>query len=107
MRTLPPLPLPVKNALRVLGENLRKARLRRRIPMDLMARRAMISRTTLTKVEKGDPGVSFGIYATVLFVLGLTSKLATLVDHDELGQILEEENLPKRIRLTRGKNERA
>jgi hypothetical protein len=65
-----------------------------------MAERAMITRTTLRKVEKGDAGVSLGIYATVLFLIGMTSRLADLVDirNDHLGLELDEERLPKRIR---------
>jgi len=52
------------------------------------------------KVERGDAGVSLGIYATVLFVLGMADRLADLADirHDELGLMLEEERLPERIR---------
>jgi hypothetical protein len=65
-----------------------------------MAARAFITRATLLKVERGDPGVSLGIYATVLFVLGLTQRVADLADAraDETGLQLEEERLPKRIR---------
>jgi hypothetical protein len=68
-----------------------------------MAERALISRTTLHKVEKGDPGVSLGIYATVLFVLGLEERIADLADprHDAVGLDLEAEALPKRIRSRR------
>ncbi len=64
-----------------------------------MAQRAMISRTTLVKVENGDSGVSLGIFATVLFVLGMTDRLADIADasHDRIGLDLESENLPKRI----------
>jgi len=68
-----------------------------------MAQRASISRTTLNKVEKGDPGVSLGTYATVLFVLGLIDRLGELADlkHDSAGLQLEEERLPLRIHLAR------
>jgi len=55
-------PIPVKRALYKLGRDIRDAR-RRRIPMAIMAERASISRTTLSKVEKGDAGVALGIYA--------------------------------------------
>lgn len=101
MRPISPLPIPAKKALRKLGQDICNARRRRRITMKLMAERASISRTTLTKVERGDPSVSLGIYASVLFVLGLVSNLADLLDvnKDELGRALEEENLPQRIRL--------
>lgn len=96
-------PLPTRRALRKLGQDIRDARRRRRIPMGIMAERASISRTTLHKVEKGDPGVSMGIYARVLFVLGLIESLADLADvrTDELGLGLEEERLPERIRRSR------
>jgi len=72
--------------------------------MALLAERAFTTRPTLTKVEKGDPGVSLGVYASVLFVLGMTERLAALVDpaQDPLGMALEEENLPKRIRTPAG-----
>ena len=63
------MPLPVRHALRKLGRDIRDARRRRRIPTAIAAQRASISRTTLVKLEKGDPGVAIGIYATVLFVL--------------------------------------
>ncbi|MCP5115756.1 MAG: XRE family transcriptional regulator [bacterium] len=81
---------------------MRDARRRRRIPVALLAQRASISRTTLNKVEKGDPGVSMGIYATVLFSLKMAERLADVADprHDALGLALEEEHLPKRIRLS-------
>ena len=104
-RSGPTLPLPVIRALRKLGEDIRDARRRRRIPTATMALRASISRTTLAKVEKGDPGVQFGIYATVLFVLGLTNRIGDLADvrNDEAGLALEEENLPQRIRTRTSK----
>jgi hypothetical protein len=100
MRTTPPLPLPVKRALAKLGGDIRSARLRRRITTAMMAERAFITRTTLRKVELGNPAVSLGIYATVMFILGLTPRLADLADvrADEVGLQLEEERLPKRVR---------
>jgi transcriptional regulator with XRE-family HTH domain len=103
MRKTPPLPLPVKRALAKLGDDIRSARLRRRIPTTVMAERAFITRMTLGKVERGDPTVSMGIYAVVLFVLGLTPRLSELADarSDAVGLQLEEEQLPKRIRLSR------
>jgi hypothetical protein len=97
------LPLPVTRALRKLGHDIKDARRRRRIPTAIAAQRASISKPTLIKVERGDPGVSIGSYATVLFVMGMADRLADLVDpkNDPVGLQLEEENLPKRIRTTR------
>jgi hypothetical protein len=43
---------------------------------------------------------ALSIYASVIFVLGMTDRLTDLLDpaHDPIGQALEEERLPKRIR---------
>ena len=101
MQPVSALPLPAKRALRKLGQDIRDARKRRRLPMALLAERARISRSTLTKVEKGDGSVALGIYAAVLFGLGLVEGLGNLADPsgDEIGRSLEERNLPQRIRL--------
>jgi hypothetical protein len=68
-----------------------------------MAERASMSRMTLNKLEKGEPGVSIGAYATVLFTLGLVDRLADLADAstDAVGLQVEEEHLPQRIRRPR------
>lgn len=96
-------PIPVRRAIRKLGQDIRDARRRRRIPVHILAERASISRTTLYKVENGDTNVSIGIYGTVLFVLGMVDRLANLADasQDVVGRELAEEHLPKRIRLPR------
>jgi transcriptional regulator with XRE-family HTH domain len=95
------LPHSVKRAIRKLGADVAAARRRRKIPHALMAERAFISQSTLTRAERGDPGVSIGIYATILFVLGLGNRLGELADvtHDPVGQALQDEALPKRIRM--------
>jgi transcriptional regulator with XRE-family HTH domain len=94
------IPIPVRRALAKLGADIRDARRRHRIPTAVMAERAMIVRATLQKAEKGAPTVSMGTYATLLFVLGLTDRLADLADarYDTTGLALEEERLPQRIR---------
>lgn len=100
------LPIQVKRALRHLGADIRDARRRRRLPMTVVAERALISRQTLHRLERGDPGVSIAIYATVLFVLGLGDRLGTVAhaSNDDVGLALEAEQLPKRIRRTRAES---
>jgi DNA-binding XRE family transcriptional regulator len=95
-------PIPVIRGVTKLGHDIRDARRRRRIPVAILAERASISRTTLNKIEKGDLGVSLGIYATVLFCLGMIDRLSDLADprHDSVGLELDEEHLPKRIRIS-------
>ena len=99
-RALPALPLAVKIGLQKLGRDLSDARKRRRQTMALVAERALISVGTLRRVERGDPSVSMGIYATVLFVLGLSDRLGSLADSrdDAVGRALDEERLPQRVR---------
>jgi hypothetical protein len=69
----------------------------------IAAQRASLSRTTLVKIEKGDSGVAIGLYATVLFVLGMVERIGDLADpkNDAVGLQLEEEHLPQRIRGAR------
>jgi hypothetical protein len=97
------LPIPVARALRKLGHDIKDARRRRRLPMSIVTQRASISEPTLIRIERGDPKVAMGSYATVLFVLGMADRLADLIDlkNDPVGLQLEEENLPKRIRGVR------
>jgi DNA-binding XRE family transcriptional regulator len=95
------IPIPVARALRKLGEDMKDARRRRRIPTELMAERASISRTTLNKIEKGEPTVAIVAYIRVLFILGMLDRVNELVDvrFDRLGQHLDMDRLPKRIRI--------
>ena len=95
------LPLPALNALHKLGADIRDARRRRRITMALLAERARITTDTLKQIEKGSPATSIGGYVSVLFSLGMIDRLRDIADlrHDFIGIQLEEENLPKRVRL--------
>jgi len=99
------LPIPVVRAIRKLGQDISAARRRRRISTIILAERAGIHRATLVKIEKGDPGVLMAHYASALFALGLSARLADIADisHDALGRDLDEESLPKRIRKPRRK----
>jgi len=99
-------PIPVKRVLRKLGQDINDARRRRRIPIELMAARANLSRSTIGKIEKGNPTTSIGAYATVLFVLGMEKRIEDLVDHvhDLIGRRLDDERLPQRIRRKNKKN---
>ena len=86
------------------GENLRLARLRRKLSTDQVSERANISRRTLWAIEKGASTVSIGAYLQVLFVLGLEKDLEEVAKDDELGrklqdsQLITKERAPKRNR---------
>jgi len=85
--------------LETMGEQIKMARLRRKISSELAARRAGISRATIWAVEKGSPSVSVGIYAAVLHSLnGMDSDLLLIAKDDELGRKLQDLDLPIRRR---------
>lgn len=101
MGRIPPTPIrTVENRLAALGENLRLARLRRRLTAAMVAERAGVSRQTLSAVERGQSTVSLGVYANVLFVLGLDADLDAVARDDELGRKLQDAGLrtPRRVR---------
>lgn len=93
----------VQRALRKLGADIQEARRRRRLPMGVVADRAFTSRPTLQRIEKGDPSVGMGIYASVLQALGLLEGLSQVADisNDSVGQALARAELPKHIHLRR------
>lgn len=76
-----------------LGENIKMARLRRKLTAEQVAERAGISRRTLVSVEKGSPGVAMGNYLQVLFVLGLADDFLKIASDDILGRKLQDANL--------------
>ena len=96
------LPLSLQEIIKHIGENIKLARKRRNLTMQDMAHRMFITRKTLTRIEKGDPGVSIGIIASALLVLGIENDLNHLADpdSDKTGNLLDKKqhNLKKRVR---------
>src|SRR3954465_7783980 len=75
LQVMPPAAV---QALRALGENLAIARVRRRESQRAWARRLGVSVPTLIRMERGDPGVGVGIYATALWLMGRVNALPEL-----------------------------
>lgn len=91
MPSKPPVVFPQEQRLLSdLGERLRLARKRRKLSNAVVAQRAGISRTTLYKVEAGDPGATLGSYVRVLAALGLEGDLNQLAADDRVGRKLQD-----------------
>lgn len=101
-----PLPsLTAENGLKKLGEDISAARKRRKFTQRRLAEGAGVSLPTIRRLENGDPGVSLATLAMVLVVLGEGRRLADLLDasRDDVGLMLDAQQLPKRVRTARRK----
>ena len=88
-----------EDILKTMGEQIKLARLRRNLSVALVAERAGISRSSLWKVESGNPAVAMGIYAAVLHALNNMDKdLLLVAKDDELGRTLQDLKLKRRTR---------
>jgi len=83
--------------LKHLGENIKRARMRRGMKQADLAERLSVSRPTLRKLECGDPTVSVAVLVQVLDVFGLADQLAHIADPDmdALGKALEQTSLQR------------
>ena len=74
------LPPAAREALRLLGENIAIARVRRRESQRAWAKRLGVSVPTVIRLERGDPGIGLGILATALWMIGRVQALADTAD---------------------------
>lgn len=89
--------------LNTMGEQIKLARLRRQLSVELIAERAGISRATLWSVEKGSPSVAIGIYAAVLHALNnLDKDLLLVAKDDEFGRKMQDLNMQVKKRAPKG-----
>ncbi|HEV2209929.1 MAG TPA: helix-turn-helix transcriptional regulator [Verrucomicrobiae bacterium] len=95
------LPIPLRRSLARFGHDLALARRKRRLTVAMMAERTGLAKGTYLRIEKGEASVAMGAYAMALFVLGFGEVFSNLTDarHDEEGLLLDEERLPKRVRI--------
>ena len=88
-----------ESILEQLGDQIKLARLRRNLSVEMVAERAGISRTTLWSVEKGSPTVAIGTYAAVLHALGgMDQDLLLVAQDDKLGRTMQDLKLTTRKR---------
>jgi len=87
------MPRALSHNLALMGEQIMLARKRRHLSMQDIADRATVTRLTISKVEKGDPSVSMGIYARVLYALNLEDDICLIAASDPLGRELQDAEL--------------
>ena len=97
------MPLPVARAIAKLGEDINRARRRRRMTQQSLAERIGASLTTVKRMESGDPRIPLHFVARTLYVFGEIERINHLLDsgQDEIGLNLMDDQLPKRIRTSR------
>ena len=89
--------------LAAFGENIKLARLRRKLSIRSMAERAGIATSTLGNMENGSPSVSLGSYLQVLSVLRLEEDLLLIADKDPLGRQIQDAGLVVKKRAPKKK----
>lgn len=99
------MPRKLETIVLTLGEQIRTARLRRNLSLSVVAERASCSPITVAKVEKGNPTVSMGIYARVLFALQLEEDLLLLAKDDQMGHLIQDLKIKERKRASKIKAE--
>lgn len=74
------LPPAAQEGLVQLGSRLSAARRQREITVREMAKRTQVSPSTITRLERGDTGISLGVLMAALCALDIHERLALLVD---------------------------
>ena len=95
------LPRKLVQKMQIVGEQIKLARLRRNLSIAQVAERATCSELTVSRVEKGLPTVSIGIYLRVLYALQLDDDILLLAKEDRLGKALQDLNLKQRERASK------
>lgn len=95
----------IQRVLQRMGEQIKLARLRRNIPIEVIADRAGLGRTTVWSIEKGSPSVSMGAYAKVLHAIeGMDKDLLLICKDDNKGRLMQDLALTVAHRASKRKN---
>ena len=95
------LPRKLEEKMKVVGKQIKLARLRRDLSLAQVAERATCSPLTVSRIEKGSPTVAIGIYLRVLYALQLDDDILLLAKDDELGRQLQDMALTTRQRASK------
>jgi transcriptional regulator with XRE-family HTH domain len=83
-----------------LGSDIAIARKRRGFTQKRLAEGAAVSVETIRRLENGESGISIGTLAMVFLTLGVSDRLAGILDsaEDDVGLVISINKLPQRIR---------
>lgn len=97
-------PYPVEGAIKRLGANLRKARIRRKMTIADAAVRVGTGVRAVMDAEKGKPSTSIAVYSALLWLYDLLGPMDALADplKDDEGLRLEASRSPQRVRKSAG-----
>ncbi|MCH2451205.1 MAG: hypothetical protein MK198_13815 [Gracilimonas sp.] len=102
MKNKRPILLPKhERVLKQVGEQFKLARLRRKLSMEHVSERANIAKSTLWRIEKGDPGVAMGNYYQVLIALSLDKDILQLASDDIFGRKLQDIELMSKKKVSK------
>ena len=95
------LPRRLEENMKIVGEQIKLARLRRNLSRAQVAERAMCSELTEARVEKGSPTVAIGTYLRILYALQLEDDILLIAKDDILGRQLQDITLINRKRASK------
>ena len=95
------LPRKLEEKMKIVGEQIKLARLRRNLSVAQVAERATCSPLTVARIEKGTPTVAIGIYLRVLYALHLEDDILLIAQQDALGRQLQDLALTNRKRASK------
>lgn len=98
-----PTPVAVRIAAKNIGESIATWRKLYGITSQELADRAAVSRSTLSRLENGDPSVSFETFLRVCRVVSVLDRISEAVDpyETDLGRIRADQSLPQRVRRSK------
>ena len=94
-------PYPVEKAIKILGANLRTARLRRNLTIQDVAGKVGTGPRAVADAEKGKPSTGIAVYTALLWVYGLLDPFTGMADPagDDEGLSLARAGERERARL--------
>ena len=95
------LPRKLEEKMKIVGEQIKLARLRRNLSVAQVAERATCSPLTVARIEKGTPTVAISIYLRVLYALQLEDDILLIAQQDALGRQLQDLALTNRKRASK------